>query len=36
MEWTAWGSNPGRGKTFFSSPKHPERQLLPRGKAGEM
>jgi len=23
MGWTIWGSNPGRGKRFFLSPKHP-------------
>jgi hypothetical protein len=23
MGWILWDSNPGRGKRFFSSPKHP-------------
>jgi hypothetical protein len=25
MGLMVWGSNPGRGKIFFSSPKHPDR-----------
>jgi hypothetical protein len=24
MGWTVWGSNPGRSKRFFSSPKCPD------------
>jgi len=27
--WTAWGSNPGRGMRFFSSPKCPDQLWRP-------
>jgi hypothetical protein len=28
-DWAAWGSNPGRGKRFFSIPKSPYRRRGP-------
>jgi len=29
MGLMVWGSNPGRGKRFFSSPKHPDKLWSP-------